>query len=230
MLRIISWNIRQGGGSRIPKIISAIRKIDAQIITLNEYRNSKSGARLRAELLNLGYRYQFVTHSRTSANSVIIASKIPCDSSLYPKSDTEFGGNILSVSFEVFDFYGVYFPHKKKHNLFNFLLEHLPIQKPSIIAGDYNSGINAMDQKGNSFWYEDELKALNTIDYIDAFRLKNGTKKEYSWFSHKGNGYRYDHTYIHEDLSPVVSKCYYNHQVCQDGISDHSMMVLELSS
>lgn len=228
MIKIISWNIRQGGGSRIAKIISRIKANDAQIITLNEFHNNQSGARLRAELLQLGYRYQMVTPSPASTNSVIIASKLPCESRLFPKSDEQYSGNIIGASFEAFDLYGVYFPHKKKHKLFDFLLEHLPSQKPSIIAGDYNSGINGVDQKGKSFWYEEELIALNSIEYVDAFRLKNGKVIEYSWYSHQGNGYRYDHTYIHEDLKPIVSNCYYNHEVRNDGISDHSMMILEL--
>ena len=228
MIKIVSWNIRQGGGSRLSKIIKSIKASNAQIVTLNEYHNNASGIRLRSELLRLGYRFQFVTHSPASSNSVIIVSKLPCESLIFPKSDEEYSGNIIAASFDAFDLYGVYFPHKKKHKLFHFLLNHLPGQKPSIIAGDFNSGINGIDQKGNSFWYEDEMKSLNEINYIDAFRYKNGQVKEYSWYSHQGNGYRYDHTYIHEDLSPITQACYYNHEVRQDRISDHSMMVLEL--
>ena len=228
MIKIISWNIRQGGGSRINKIIKAIHHHNPQILTLNEYRNNVSGVKLRTELLQLGYRYQFVTNAKTDANSVIVASKIAGESRLYPNSDSEYADNIICASFDAFDIYGVYFPHKKKHRLFDFLQEHLPAQKSSIIAGDYNSGINGLDQKGKSFWYEDELKALNKIGYIDAFRLKHGYVEEYSWYSHQGNGYRYDHTYIHEDLRAITSKCYFDHQVRQDGVSDHSLMVLEL--
>ena len=104
-----------------------------------------------------------------------------------PKATLNMDGNIVCASFDAFDLYGVYLPHKKKHQLFDFFLNHLPSQKASIIAGDFNSGINGLDQKGKSFWYEDELIALNEIDYVDAFRLKNGQVQEYSWFSHQGN-------------------------------------------
>ena len=166
MIKILSWNIRQGGGSRISKIISFIQKSDAQIVTLNEYRNNKSGEKLRAHLLTLGYRHQMVSHSPSDHNSVIIVSKLPFNGMLFPKSDEVYGGNIVCASFEAFDVYGVYLPHKKKHRLFNFFLDHLPHQKSSIIAGDFNSGINGVDQKGKSFWYEDELIALNKIEYI----------------------------------------------------------------
>ena len=225
MVRIISWNIRQGGGTRIAKIISRIQSSNAHVITLNEFHNNVSGTRIRNELLKLGYRYQYVTDSAPNSNSVLIASKLPCESRLFPNSDESFSGNIIAASFEAFDVYGVYFPHKKKHRLFHFLLDHLPSQNPSILAGDFNSGINGIDQKGKSFWYEEELMALGSIDYVDAFRLKNGDTREYSWYSHQGNGYRYDHTYIHKDLSPITQSCHYDHSVRQDKISDHSMMV-----
>lgn len=228
MIRILSWNIRQGGGSRVAKIISRIKATDAQIVSLNEYRNNKSGVRLRAELLSLGYRYQVVSNAKSDDNSVIIVSKLPCNGLIFPKSDPNYHHNVVCAQFEAFDFYGVYLPHKKKHVLFDFIQDRIASEKASIVAGDYNSGINGVDQVGKSFWYEDEIKAFNKIEYIDAFRLKNGDVKEYSWYSHQGNGYRYDHTYIHEDLSPITSACYYDHEVRQDNISDHSMMILEL--
>jgi exonuclease III len=228
MIKILSWNIRQGGGSRIAKIISTIRKSEAQIITLNEFRNNKSGTRLRTELLNLGYRHQMVTNANADTNSVIIASIFPFDSKLFPHSDPNYSQNIACASFDAFDVYGVYFPHKKKHRLFGFLQEHLPYQPPSIITGDFNSGINGIDQKGQSFWYESEFKSLSTIGYQDAFRHKNGSIEEYSWYSHHGNGFRYDHTFVHEDLLPIVKNCFYTHDLRQEGISDHSAMYLLL--
>jgi len=146
MIKIISWNIRQGGGTRIPKIITRIQKTEAQIVTLNEFRNNRSGERIRAELLSLGYRFQIVSHSPSDKNSAMIASKLPCDGVLFPKCDPEYSGNIVCASFDAFDLYSVYLPHKKKHVLFDFFLKHLPPQKPSIIAGDFNSGINGVDQ------------------------------------------------------------------------------------
>lgn len=227
-MKILSWNIRQGGGSRITKIIGCIRDHKPHVLTLNEYRNNKSGIRIRTELLHLGYRYQVVTQAGSDNNSVLIASKLPGDSCLFPKSDPTYFHNIACISFDAFDLYGVYFPHKKKHRLFNFLMERLAESKPSIIAGDFNSGINGLDQKGNSFWYEHEMKALTRIGYQDAFRHLHGDTLEYSWYSHQGNGYRYDHTYIHEDLLPILKGCYYDHEVRQNNISDHSMMILEL--
>jgi len=101
-------------------------------------------------------------------------------------------------------------------------------QQCIIIAGDYNTGINHVDQVGKSFWYEDELIKLKKNGYVDAFRHIHGDIKEYSWYSHQGNGYRYDHTYVDEALIPIVKDCYYLNSWREEKLSDHSPMVLEL--
>ena len=85
-----------------------------------------------------------------------------------------------------------------------------------------------MDQKGNSFWYTEQLDKLKKAGQKDAFRLVNGEVEEYSWYSHQGNGFRYDHTFVDDNLTPIVTNCYYDHQWRIDKLSDHSPMFLEM--
>lgn len=228
MLKILSWNIRQGGGTRINKITKALQNNDADILVLSEFRNNDSGLKIRYNLLRMGYRYQNVTAALKNDNAVASFSKLPCNQFLFPKADSNFSHNVLISEFEAFDLVGVYLPHKKKHKLFDFLIQQAQNEKPSIIVGDYNTGKNHIDQVGDSFWYTDKLEALENNGYIDAFRQLNGDIKEYSWFSHQGNLYRYDHTFIHKDLLPIVKSCYYLHPWREEGLSDHSPMILEL--
>ncbi len=228
MLKILSWNIRQGGGSRLKGIRSYILSAGAKIIVLSEYRNNISGLNLRHALLLNGFRYQAVSHAKSDQNSVLIVSKLPFNSYLFPKCDPEFSANLIMAEFDIFRLYGGYLPHKKKHVLFDFLYHETKEGKPAIITGDLNSGINYVDQKGNSFWYEDELQNLHRSGMVDAFREKNGNVKEYSWFSHQGNGFRYDHFLVHGTLIPVVKECYYDHKVIEDKLSDHAAMFLEM--
>ena len=229
MFTIISWNIRQGGGSRILAIHKAIAELNPTLIIFSEFRNNKRGIKIRSVLLQLGYRYQFVTHAKADVNSVLIASKMPCTNTLYPLSDPEFSANLLSVHFDAFNVMGVYLPHKKKHQLLPFITETvIKAELPFIIAGDFNTGKNYIDQKGKSFWYTEELKELEKVGYVDAFRHVNGALKEYSWYSHKGNGYRYDHTYVHNSILPITRECYYLHEWREKKLSDHSPMVLNL--
>ena len=228
MLKILSWNIQQGGGSRVKSILSFLSKQAAQIIILSEFRNNKSGNFLRTKFLEQGYQFQFVSLNPSDTNSVLIASKLPCSSTLFTDRKMDFDHSVICTEFEAFRCFGVYLPHKKKHKLFDILHEEVSKSKPSIIAGDFNTGINLVDQKGSSFWYTDELKKLNDLDLHDAFRHVHGDVESYSWYSHHGNGYRYDHTYVHKDLLPLVKQCDYIHEAREEKWSDHSPMILEL--
>lgn len=230
MLKILSWNIRQGGGSRNKGIISAIEKVDPQILALNEWRNNHSGLIIRSNLLRMGYIHQSTTGAGGNYNSVFLASKYPFLSSLFTNADPNFPHNIVCGRFEAFEVYSVYLPHKKKHQLFGCLHEQITKRDvPSIIVGDLNTGHNYIDQKGNSFWYTDELVQLESLGMKDAFRYIHGEKKEYSWYSHQKNGYRYDHTYTDESLFPWIQDCHYLHEYREEGLSDHSPMLLLLN-
>ena len=198
-------------------------------MVLSEFRNGETGDRLRTSLLKIGYRHQVVTGAKNGVNSVLIVSTFAAGSELYSDADLKFTHNIATAVFPAFKVMGVYLPHKKKNTLLPYINKLIKEDDAHyIIAGDYNTGKNHIDQVGKSFWYEDELFRMEKNGYIDAFRHMHDDVKEYSWYSHQGNGYRYDHTYIDEALIPIVKDCYYLHEWRENKLSDHSPMVLEL--
>ena len=210
-------------------ILNAIVGGGFDVAVLSEFRNNATGQRLKDLLYKNGYIHQVVSGASGNDNSVFIASKHICEIELYNNADATFTHNIITAKFAAFNVMGVYLPHKKKHALLPYITQLIAnTETPFIIAGDYNIGHNFIDQQGDSFWYQPELKALEQTGYADAFRLLHGQTKEYSWFSHQGNGFRYDHTYVHPHLKPIVKACYYLHEWRQNGFSDHSPMVLEL--
>ena len=228
MLKILSWNIRQGGGSRVVRICDYLTKFGAQIVVLSEFRNNKSGDLINKHLLRAGYKYQNISGSSGNSNSVAIFSKIECKHHLYPDCDPKYAHNIIASEYEAFKVYGMYLPHKKKHVLFDFLIKEAQKDHAGIMVGDFNTGKNYIDQAGDSFWYTDKLVELEDKNYIDAFRRTQGDIKEYSWYSHQKNGYRYDHTYVDKAIEPIIKDCFYLHEWREMGLSDHSPMVLEL--
>ncbi len=228
MLSILSWNIRQGGGTRISKISRRLIEAKSEIIVLSEFQNNSNGAFLRANLLKAGYIHQGVGHTTDQSNTVLIASRLPCDFIQCNHADPVYTASILHADFGVFHLYGMYLPHKKKHQLFDFLKKDLLQYSPSILVGDFNTGKQHIDQKGNSFMYSDELDALEKMSYVDAFRRMHGSIEEYSWYSHQGNGYRYDHSYMHNDLIPILKDCHYIHAWREEKLSDHSPMIVAL--
>ena len=93
-ISIISWNIRQGGGSRVDKILAALREEDPAILVLSEFRNNDRGLAIRSALLQRGYGWQVATAAIGDTNSVLIASKFPSGSALFPDSDPVYGDSI----------------------------------------------------------------------------------------------------------------------------------------
>lgn len=228
MLKFLSWNIQAGGGSRVRGILRFIAQQNAQIVVLSEFRNNASGAFLRQKLLEMKYQFQFVSLPESDTNSVLIASKLPCNSRLFNNHEKEYGHSVIAADFDAFHLYGVYLPHKKKHKLFPVLQKEIEKQTPALIMGDFNTGKNFIDQKGDSFWYTSELSSLEKAGMKDAFRHVQGDVESYSWFSHQGNGFRYDHVYVSDDLLPVVKNCDYIHKAREEKLSDHSPMILQL--
>jgi exonuclease III len=76
-MRLLAWNIRQGGGARLPRIAAALEYHKADILVLSEYRGGPSGARLLAALNALGYRYATALAPPPGRCGVLIAARHP---------------------------------------------------------------------------------------------------------------------------------------------------------
>ena len=227
-MKILAWNIQQGGGSRAVEIGDSIISSDCDVVILSEFRNNKSGHYLRSKLLTKEYIYQYGSVQDAYTNGVLIASKIPCDFQGFSNVINDFPQAIVKAVFTDFFLWGLYLPHKKKHTLFPFLVRQIEQAGSHILMGDFNTGINFLDQKGDSFWYTEYLTKLAKIGLVDAFRTSHGQVREYSWVSHQGNGYRYDHCWMHQDLLPKLLDCSFDHKVREGQLSDHSAMILTL--
>ena len=76
-MRLLAWNIRQGGGSRLPRIADALKRHDADIVVLSEYRGGPSAPRLCAALHALGYSHATTLVPPPSCNGVLVAARRP---------------------------------------------------------------------------------------------------------------------------------------------------------
>ena len=68
-MKLLSWNIQHGGGTRVPRIIDAIAAHDPDVIALSEYR-TKPGAIICAALAARGWRYIESTDPVGSDNGI----------------------------------------------------------------------------------------------------------------------------------------------------------------
>jgi hypothetical protein len=66
-MRLLSWNIRHGGGTRLGRIAEEVSAYDADVIALTEFRD-RPGAALRAALLEHGWPYVDTTKPLGNGN------------------------------------------------------------------------------------------------------------------------------------------------------------------
>ncbi|MFD5089217.1 endonuclease/exonuclease/phosphatase family protein [Amycolatopsis thailandensis] len=111
----------------------------------------------------------------------------------------------------------------------------LDVPGPVVISGDLNVVEPAHDPRYAVFgeWEYDFYRAFGRAGFDDAFRIKEPTAMDYSWFGRPSangerNGYRFDHTFVSRAHRTAVLACRYDHSVRTDGLTDHSAMTLAL--
>ncbi len=75
-MRILSWNIQHGGGSRIPRIVEEISAYDPDVVALTEYR-ATPGAVLCDAMKERGLPYCQTTNPSGIRNGIAVFSQSP---------------------------------------------------------------------------------------------------------------------------------------------------------
>jgi exonuclease III len=99
---------------------------------------------------------------------------------------------------------------------------------PHVMIGDFNSGRHHLDESGATFSLTASLGMIASLGYIDAWRHVNGQAREFTWYSHLGDGFRIDHAFVSAGLGPRVRGCRYSHLEREGDLSDHSVLLLDL--
>jgi exodeoxyribonuclease-3 len=111
----------------------------------------------------------------------------------------------------------------------------LDVSGPVVVAGDLNVLEPDHDPRYAVFgaWEYDFYRAFGRAGFDDAFRIKEPTGMDYSWFGRpsvegKRNGYRFDHAFVSRAHRAAVVECRYDHSVRTAGLTDHSALILAL--
>ena len=231
-MRIVSLNIRHGGGSRVSALLDWLTAQSADFILLTEWRNNAPGEALKAALGTAGY--QTVGEARGgAANGLLVAAKHVFTSfDLTPEDATN--GQLLAV-----DLAGNlrvlcgYFPQlQAKRPFFEACLQQAVGRPgPLLLIGDLNTGRNDidLDDGATKFACADQFCDLSTRGgLIDLWRMSNGATREWSWRSAK-NGFRIDHALANDTLVSAAEmiRCHYDHATRTGGLTDHSGLVVD---
>jgi exodeoxyribonuclease-3 len=237
-MRIVAWNIRQGGGgARAAPIAAALAALEPDVVALSEYRPGPS-APLLAALRAAGLEQQAATEPRRSANGVAVLAREPFLLHGSPAWLTELqrerwlevdpaGAGLTLLN--------AYVPPIRsgfdKPGFWQALLTatELSIHEEFAIVGDLNTGLHRVDERGATFGCEGAFRELLAQGWVDAFRALHGDVREYSHGARGEGQHRIDHAFLSPSLAPRLRACWYEHGPrVVARLSDHSPLVLDL--
>ena len=231
-MRLLAWNIRQGGGSRLPRIAEALKRHDAEIVVLSEYRGGPSAPRLSEALHSLGYHHATTVLPPPGRNGVLVAARRPFREQGALNVGLPEPYRMVSVDFDTFRLIGVYMPNLlAKIPYWEALIAALSLQSPksALAIGDFNTCRAYVDEAGAIDATAHYMDAIEQIGFRDLWRHRYPLQREYSWFSTRNNGFRIDHAFLSQELAAGAGSVRYSHEERIAGLSDHSPLILDLA-
>lgn len=243
-MRVLAWNIRQGGGRRRQAAIAEyVRSVDADVVVISEY-----NPEVRDDLAQrLADRYVAVDHPAGFGSGhtnvlVLTAGEHSLRDELAPWTGPD-AHRLVHVEVAGWHIIGCYIPGKasgqRKLDFWRHLVEVAgPTMKdlPAVIVGDLNTGLHEIDEPGRDFVCADDMARLYESGWRDAWaECQPGVRPPGTWWSHVGNPFRLDHAIL-SPAAPKGATVRYDQQVAGIGhpgfgwrnLSDHAALILDL--
>lgn len=230
-MRILTLNIRHGGGRRIPAILDYLAACSADLVVLTEYRAGAHGERLEAGLEALGFAFRWRSVTDSGINGVLLASRLEA-APIDLERDAETGKRLVGCHLGDLSLFGVYFAlGAGKRGLYDLIAARSAgwTRSASIIVGDFNTGRHRIDEAGATFALTACFEALESRHgWTDAWRHLHGPDaREFTWLSPRGNGFRLDHAFASSPALARIRTVSYDHGT-RPTITDHSALTVDL--
>jgi exonuclease III len=237
-VKVLSWNILQGGGRRVEAIAQSVERHDADVVALTEYRIKGSAALVR-RLREAGWVHVLATDppgndyglcvlSRVPVSRVESGAEMPCGGVRWLEAMVWPGGFTLGVAYIL--------PHAgreaaRKQADWDALLAAMArrVGSPYLLVGDLNTDRRCLEDPRRTLPCADRFEALGESGWVDVWR-RGRSGSEGTWVSHAGTAYRLDHAFASPGLAARVTGCRYSHEEREAGLSDHSVLVVEVGS
>lgn len=244
-ISLFSWNIGNPSIERAKKQVRWLKNRPENFFILTETKNSAGCLFIKNYFQKIGYFVVFPDIKGKEYGSMLI-SKHPLEESTF----SNYVGSLsfravsarISLSNGILEIIGLYVPSRdksikkikrKKFFLKNVVeaLKSAPSSNFRIVLGDFN----ILEPNHNPYypffekWEYDFYKNLIDNQLRDAFRVISPDSKEYSWVGRTGNGYRYDHCFVSENILSKIKDCFYFHKPRNIKLSDHSAIITQLS-
>jgi exonuclease III len=220
-MRIVAWNIRAGGGSRVDALARQLGHWNADVVALSEFRGTPPSARLAALLAARGLVHQLTTADPATPglNALLVASRWPLRRvrlHLAPLEPCRWVCATVDAPAR-FALGAMHVPNRVSGRKYPFLDAVLGCVHgwrlgPAILVGDTNSGRRDVDEENPAFNEIEEgwIDALAGLGWLDAFRVLRGETRAYTWYSPNGrNGFRIDQAFANRALVSRVRNVRY---------------------
>ncbi|MQL56194.1 exodeoxyribonuclease III [Acidianus ambivalens] len=241
-MKIVTWNVN--GLKAITRKGSLDEVLKYDVIMLQEIRTSD----LPLDLLFSGLTIESFSAKKKGYSGVMTLTRYKPINVIKGLNVEEFDeeGRVLTLEFEKLFLINSYFPRagdelkrldfkiKFDKTIEEFMMK-LRERKPVIICGDFNA---VRDRKDSSFWDEREPAltpqerewlnhVVNDLGFIDAYKLVNPSKNEFTWRSYrfKWKAMRIDYCLVSSELKNEIKNC----EVLKIEGSDHYPLLLELN-
>ena len=246
-MRILAWNIQHGGGARLTRVIEEISAYEPDVIALTEYRTGP-GLSLSSAFKGRGLLHVETTEPSGHRNGIAVFSRTPLLRRPPPPVPAESRGRWLDIDMPEHGF-GIGVLHilasgsstnepstGTKTRFWNAVLRAAKrrLREPFLFVGDLNTGAHRIDEAGKTFVCAEHFGRLSELGWTDMWRHYNRGETEWTWYSkRKGgarcNGFRLDHAFASPSLMPRITSCRYSHRERDAGVSDHSVLILDVN-
>jgi exonuclease III len=247
-MRIVSWNIRAGGGSRVDEILAQIERWSPDIVGLCEFRATPPSTRLAAGLCQLGFEHQLTT-ADTSApgrNALLLASRLPLRLHSLRRAPIEPGRWLVATAcYERPFLVGLmHLPNMVTGRKLAFMESVAAIatgwrRGPAVFLGDTNCGWPVLDEQTPVFGAQTArwLDGLAACGWRDAFRHLSPEERFYTWYSpNAGNGFRLDQAFVNRRMISRLQSVDYEWgrpalgEARREALSDHAALILDFGA
>lgn len=239
-IRLVSWNIRQGGGRRVGAIYDALIGHAPDVIILTEYRCGPSMS-LLARLAAGGWPHAATSDPPPRRNGVAVLSREPLMVRRPPSSVPPDRWVEVEVPAYKLALAAVYVPVRgrdvtRKDAYWRGVLEAAAVRRDAafLFVGDWNTGapIGDAEPEGAGFSCCEHFAAMPEHGFVEVWRLLHPHQRAFSWYSRRGgadlNGFRIDHAFLSAQLRERLVSCEYSDIERSAGLSDHAVLLLEL--
>jgi exodeoxyribonuclease-3 len=252
-IQVLTCNVQRASVSRVRRQAAWLTGSGADVLVLTEVSSGESGDVLAQLLADDGFGVALPAPCATDRYRVLVACR-GVEPTCVDVGASSMGHRCVAVraSFSAGEIgvTGLYVPsrgptvrrnHDKRafQDLVAAVLPHIPpamdVSGPIVVTGD----LNVLEPDHNpryavfGEWEYDFYRAFGRAGFDDAFRVKEPSLMEYSWYGRPSvegqrNGYRFDHAFVSRFHRKAVVACRYDHSVRTAGLTDHSALILTL--